>query len=96
MAVDEGRAEQDVVRAKMIEHDEHVGALMKKIKDLGIEDDTIVVYTTDNGYELIFWPDAGYAPSAARRAPPGKAVSACRASSSGPAISSPAATRTAS
>ena len=62
MAVDEGRAEEDVVRAKMIEHDEQIGALLKKLKDLGIEDNTIVIYTTDNGYELIFWPDAGYAP----------------------------------
>jgi arylsulfatase len=62
MAVDEGRAEEDVVRAKMLEHDAQVGAVLKKLKDLGIEDNTIVVYTTDNGYELIFWPDAGYAP----------------------------------
>ena len=62
MAVDEGRAEEDVVRAKMIEHDEQVGVLLKKLKDLGIEDNTIVIYTTDNGYELMFWPDGGYAP----------------------------------
>ena len=62
MAVDEGRAEQDVVRAKMIEHDEQIGALLKKLKDLGIEDNTIVLYTTDNGNELMFWPDGGYAP----------------------------------
>ena len=61
-AVDEGRAEQDVVRAKMLEHDAQVGSILKKIRDLGIEDDTIVVYTTDNGNELIFWPDGGYAP----------------------------------
>jgi arylsulfatase len=62
MAVDEGRAEEDVARAKMIEHDEQVGALLKKLKDLGIEDNTIVIYTTDNGNEMLFWPDAGYAP----------------------------------
>jgi arylsulfatase A-like enzyme len=62
MAVDEGRAEEDVARAKMIEHDEHVGALLKKLDDMGVAKDTIVVYTTDNGYELLFWPDAGYAP----------------------------------
>ena len=62
MAVDEGRAEEDVVRAKMIEHDEHVGALLKKLEDLGIADNTIVVYTTDNGNELMMWPDGGYAP----------------------------------
>jgi arylsulfatase len=61
-AVDEGRAEEDVVRAKMIEHDEHVGALLDKLRELGVDDNTIVVYTTDNGYELLFWPDAGYAP----------------------------------
>ena len=61
-AVDEGRAEEDVVRARMIEHDEHVGALLKKLKDLGVADNTIVVYTTDNGNELMFWPDGGYAP----------------------------------
>ena len=61
-AVAEGRTEGDVVRAKMLEHDEQVGALLKKLKDLGIEDNTIVVYSTDNGNELVFWPDGGYAP----------------------------------
>ena len=62
MAVDEGRGEEDVVRAKMIEHDEHVGALLKKLEDLGVADNTIVIYTTDNGNELMLWPDGGYAP----------------------------------
>jgi arylsulfatase A-like enzyme len=62
MAVDEGRAEEDVVRARMIEHDEHVGALLKKLDDMGIADNTIVIYTTDNGNELMMWPDGGYAP----------------------------------
>ena len=62
MAVDEGRAEEDVVRAKMIEHDELVGALLKKLEDLGVADNTIVIYTTDNGNELMLWPDGGYAP----------------------------------
>jgi arylsulfatase len=62
MAVDEGRAEEDVVRAKMLEHDEHVGALLKKLDDLGIADNTIVIYSTDNGFELLFWPDGGYSP----------------------------------
>jgi arylsulfatase A-like enzyme len=62
MAVDEGRAEEDVVRAKMIEHDEQVGAILKKLEDLGVADNTIVIYSTDNGNELLFWPDGGYAP----------------------------------
>jgi len=61
-AVDEGRAEQDVVRAKMLEHDAQVGSILQKIKDLGVADNTIVLYTTDNGNELMFWPDGGYAP----------------------------------
>src|SRR5215469_13356646 len=62
MAVDEGRAEEDVVRARMLEHDELVGTLIQKLKDLGVYDNTIIVYTTDNGNEFMFWPDGGYAP----------------------------------
>ena len=62
MAVDEGRPEEDVVRARMIEHDELVGSLLKKLKELGIDDNTIVIYSTDNGNELMLWPDGGYAP----------------------------------
>jgi arylsulfatase len=61
-AVDEGRPEEDVVRARMIEHDELVGSLLKKLDELGIADNTIVIYTTDNGNELMLWPDGGYAP----------------------------------
>lgn len=61
-AVDEGRAEEDVVRAKMLEHDDQVGRLLAKLDELGVADNTIVVYTTDNGNELAFWPDGGYAP----------------------------------
>jgi arylsulfatase A-like enzyme len=60
--VDEGRAEEDVVRAKMLEHDEQVGSLLKKLDELGVADNTIVLYSTDNGYELMMWPDGGYAP----------------------------------
>ena len=62
MAVDEGRAEEDVVRARMLEHDELVGLVLKKLDELGVADNTIVVYTTDNGNEFMFWPDGGYAP----------------------------------
>ena len=46
-AVDEGRAEEDVVRARMIEHDELVGSLLKKLEELGVAENTIVIYTTD-------------------------------------------------
>jgi len=50
------------VRARMLEHDEHVGAILKKLDELGATNNTIVVYTTDNGAEFMFWPDGGYTP----------------------------------
>jgi len=46
----------------MVEHDGHVGQLLKKIDDLGITDNTIVMYTTDNGAEVLSWPDGGSTP----------------------------------
>jgi len=46
----------------MIEHDEQVGALLKKLEELGRRNNTIVVYSTDNGNELMMWPDGGTAP----------------------------------
>jgi arylsulfatase len=46
----------------MVEHDGHVGQLLKKLDDLGIADNTIVVYTSDNGAELMTWPDGGSTP----------------------------------
>jgi arylsulfatase len=41
----------------MVEHDGHVGKLLALLDELGIEDNTIVVYTTDNGAEIALWPD---------------------------------------
>jgi arylsulfatase len=46
----------------MVEHDGHVGQLLKKLDDLGIANNTIVVYTTDNGAEVMSWPDGGNTP----------------------------------
>jgi arylsulfatase len=46
----------------MVEHDGHVGQLLDKLDKLGIADNTIVMYSTDNGAELAFWPDGGYTP----------------------------------
>ena len=46
----------------MQELDDVVGALLKKIDDLGIADNTIVVFSTDNGAEKITWPDGGATP----------------------------------
>ncbi|OQP40717.1 arylsulfatase [Niastella yeongjuensis] len=41
----------------MVEHDGHVGELLDQLDDLGITDNTIVLYTTDNGAEIALWPD---------------------------------------
>ncbi len=46
----------------MVEHDGHVGILLKKLEDLGIADNTIVMYSTDNGAETTTWPDGGITP----------------------------------
>lgn len=46
----------------MLEHDRHVGQLLKKVDDLGIKDNTIVFYSTDNGPHMNTWPDAGTTP----------------------------------
>ena len=48
--------------AGMIEHDGHVGILLDKLKELGIDDNTIIVYTTDNGPHYNCWPDGGITP----------------------------------
>jgi arylsulfatase len=41
----------------MLEHDGHVGQILKQLDDLKIADNTIVLYTTDNGAEIALWPD---------------------------------------
>jgi arylsulfatase A-like enzyme len=46
----------------MVEHDMHVGKLLQKLDDLGIADNTIVFYSTDNGPHMNTWPDAGWNP----------------------------------
>jgi arylsulfatase len=46
----------------MIDHDKVVGALLDKLDDLGIADDTIVIYSTDNGPHMNSWPDGGMTP----------------------------------
>src|SRR5499427_4096497 len=46
----------------MVEHDGMVGQLLKKLDDLGIADNTIVMWSTDNGAEVFSWPDGGTTP----------------------------------
>jgi arylsulfatase len=46
----------------MIDHDKNVGTVIDKLKELGIDDNTIVLYSTDNGPHMNTWPDAGMTP----------------------------------
>ncbi len=48
--------------AGMAQMDDSIGALLKHLKDIGEEDNTIVIFTTDNGAEVFTWPDGGMAP----------------------------------
>jgi arylsulfatase len=50
--------------AGMAQLDDDVGLVMKKLKDIGEDDNTIVVFTTDNGTEVFTWPDGGQTPFA--------------------------------
>ncbi|HET6475129.1 MAG TPA: arylsulfatase [Thermoleophilia bacterium] len=46
----------------MVEHDRHVGAILDKLDELGLAEDTIVMYSTDNGPHYNTWPDAAITP----------------------------------
>lgn len=50
--------------AGMAQLDDDVGLIMQHLKDMGVDDNTIVVFTTDNGTELFTWPDGGQTPFA--------------------------------
>jgi len=56
-----------VYEAGMSQIDDIVGSVMKKLKDDGLEENTIVVFTTDNGAEVISWPDGGMTPFAGEK-----------------------------
>jgi arylsulfatase A-like enzyme len=43
----------------MVEHDRQVGEMLDKLKELGLDENTIVMYSTDNGAEVFTWPDGG-------------------------------------
>jgi arylsulfatase A-like enzyme len=91
-----GKSGQGDYNDVMVAHDENIGMMLDKLDELGIADDTIVMYSTDNGVHYNTWPDAGITPFRSRRTPTGKAAGACRASCAGPASSRPARCSTAS
>jgi arylsulfatase A-like enzyme len=55
----EGKTGLGIYPDGMVEHDAHVGQVLDKLKELGLEENTIVMYATDNGAELMSWPDGG-------------------------------------
>ena len=61
-AANRGISGQDEYSDGMVEHDRHVGLLLKKLDELGIANNTIVLYSTDNGPHFNTWPDAGTTP----------------------------------
>jgi len=58
----EGKTGLGIAADGMVEHDGHVGQLLKLLDDLGLADNTIVMYSTDNGAEVMSWPDGGTTP----------------------------------
>ena len=57
-----GKTGKGIEADGMVEHDGHVGQLLQQLDDLGIPENTIVLYTTGNGAELALWPDGGMTP----------------------------------
>ncbi|HBH06011.1 MAG TPA: arylsulfatase [Flavobacteriales bacterium] len=57
-----GISGQDEYGDGMVEHDMHVGQLLDLLDELGITDNTLVLYSTDNGPHYNTWPDAGTTP----------------------------------
>ncbi|MBV8290765.1 MAG: sulfatase-like hydrolase/transferase, partial [Mycobacterium sp.] len=58
----EGKTGLGVYADGMVELDGYVGQLLDKLDELGVADNTIVVFTTDNGAEVMTWPDGGTTP----------------------------------
>jgi arylsulfatase len=55
----EGRTGLGTYADGMVEHDAMVGQLLAKLKELGVDDNTIIMYSSDNGAEVFSWPDGG-------------------------------------
>ena len=57
-----GKSGQDPYSDRMVVHDEQIGQMLNKLDELGIADNTIVMYSTDNGPENDTWPDGANTP----------------------------------
>jgi arylsulfatase len=58
-AESQGKTGLGIYADGLVEHDGHVGLVLAKLKELGLEQNTIVMYSTDNGAEAFTWPDGG-------------------------------------
>ena len=83
-----GKSGQDEYSDRMVTHDEQIGMMLDKLDELGIADNTIVMYSTDNGPRTTPGRMAPTRHSAVRKTPTSKADGECRASCAGPARSS--------
>jgi len=61
-AESEGKTGLGIYPDGMVEHDGHVGQVLDKLKELGLDENTIVMYSSDNGAEVFTWPDGGATP----------------------------------
>ena len=68
-AANRGISGQDEYSDGMVEHDRHVGELLKLIDDMGLANNTVVFYSTDNGPHYNTWPDAGTTPFRSEKNP---------------------------
>jgi arylsulfatase len=62
-----GKSGQDDYSDRMVTHDEQIGQMLDKLDDLGIADNTFVMYSTDNGPENDTWPDGANTPFRAQK-----------------------------
>jgi arylsulfatase len=62
-----GKSGQDPYSDRMVVHDEQIGMMLNKLDELGIADNTIVMYSTDNGPENDTWPDGATTPFRAQK-----------------------------
>jgi arylsulfatase len=62
-----GKSGQDDYSDRMVTHDEQIGEILNKLDQLGIADNTIVMYSTDNGPENDTWPDGANSPYRAQK-----------------------------
>ena len=61
-AKNRGKSGQDDYSDRMVTHDEQIGEILDKVDQLGIAENTIVMYSTDNGPENDTWPDGANTP----------------------------------